>query len=213
MAQQRLSLAIEIITSILNMKAALLAISLLFLAKLSASAEFDLGANAGYTPYDRYIHPVTYVLGTLNGTTSPMNKVASLMREGRGFRYSHTEPYVAAMPDVTASRRLGDCKDKALWLCDQLGDENVRFVIGMMKRSARVSHAWVMWNDGSDWWVLDCTLNSRPIRADKVADGDYVPLYSWAKNGSYRHGSNRTMTASVASKKRAPVASSGVRRS
>ena len=193
------------------MKASLLVVSFLLLAKICASAGVDLGATARYTPYDRYIHPVTYVLGTLNGTTSPMAKVASLMRQGRGFRYSHTEPYVAAMPDVTASRRLGDCKDKALWLCDQLGDKDVRFVIGMMKRSTRTSHAWVMWNDGCDWWVLDCTLNSRPIRADKVANGDYVPLYSWARNSSYSHNSNR-MIASVASKKRAPVASNGDRR-
>ena len=207
MAQQPLSVVIEIITTQLNMKAALFAFSILILAKFSASAAVDLGATASYTPYDRYIRPVTYVLGTLNGTTSSMDKVASLMREGRGFRYSHTEPYVAAMPDVTASRRLGDCKDKALWLCDQLGDREVRFVIGTMKRSTRISHAWVMWNDGCDWWVLDCTLNSRPVRADKVANGDYVPLYSWAKDSSYRHGSTRTMTAAVASKKRAPVAS------
>ena len=37
---------------------------------------------------------------------------------------------VAALPETTAARRSGDCKDKALWLASQLGDSDVRFVIG-----------------------------------------------------------------------------------
>ena len=193
------------------MKRAFLSLSILLLANLSASAFVDLGNSAGYTPYDSYIRPVKQVLGTLDGPTATLERVKALMTQGRCFRYSHTDPYTAASPAVTAARRVGDCKDKALWLCDQLGDKNVRFVIGKMKRSEHVRHAWVMWNDGSQWWVLDCTLNYQPIPADRVASGDYVPLYSWAKDGSYRHGATQMLTAD-ASRTGAPVASKIARR-
>ena len=194
------------------MRSSLLTLSIFALGQLSASAVFDLGTAAGSTPYDPYIQSVKQTLTTLEGSTATMDRVQTLMNKGRSFRYSHTEPYAAARPEVTAARKVGDCKDKALWLCDQLDDRNVRFVIGKMNRSARVRHAWVLWNDGQQWWVLDCTLNSRPIPADKVAPGDYVPLYSWAKTGAYRHTPVESLMAAAASKSSAPVASKGKRR-
>ncbi len=193
------------------MKIALFSLSAFVLGQFSASAFTDLGAAASSTPYDPYIQPVKQTLRSLEGPTATMEKVKALMGKGRGFRYSHTEPYEAALPEVTATRKVGDCKDKALWLCDQLDDENVRFVIGKMNRSSHVRHAWVLWNDGSEWWVLDCTLNFRPIQASKVAPGDYVALYSWSKSGTYRHTPSSTLLA-AASRKSEPVASKGARR-
>jgi hypothetical protein len=193
------------------MKVALLSISALVLGPLSALALTDLGTVATSTPYDPYIAPVKQTLSSLAGPTASMDKVKALMGKGRGFRYSHTEPYQAALPEVTAARKVGDCKDKALWLCDQLEDQNVRFVIGRMKRSSHIRHAWVLWNDGTEWWVLDCTLNFRPIQASKVAPGDYVPLYSWSKSGTFRHTPSSSLLA-AASRKSEPVASKGVRR-
>jgi hypothetical protein len=193
------------------MKAALLSLSALILSQFSAAALTNLGTPASSTPYDPYIQPVKQTLSGLSGATATMDKVKVLMGQGRGFRYSHTEPYQAALPEVTATRKVGDCKDKALWLCDQLDDQNVRFVIGKMNRSAHIRHAWVLWHDGTEWWVLDCTLNFRPIQANKVAPGDYVPLYSWSKSGTYRHSTSSTLLA-AASKKSEPVASKGARR-
>ena len=193
------------------MKSRLLSLSALILGQLSASAVIDLGTAAGSTPYDPYIQPIKQTLTSLEGSTATMDRVQALMSQGRSFRYSHTEPYTAAPPEVTAARKVGDCKDKALWLCDQLDDRNVRFVIGNMSRSSRIRHAWVMWNDGQQWWVLDCTLNSRPIPADKVAAGDYIPLYSWSKSGAYRHTSAQSLVA-AASKSSTAVASKGKRR-
>ena len=72
------------------------------------------------------------------------------MRQGRAFRYSHSEntdlaKYSPAQPEQTAARGAGDCKDKALWLINQMHDASARFVIGKFKRGANVSHAWVMW--------------------------------------------------------------------
>lgn len=193
------------------MKAALLSLSVLILGQLSAAAFTNLGAATSGTPYDPYIQPVTQTLRNLDGPLATMEKVKALMGKGRGFRYSHTEPYRAALPEVTAARKVGDCKDKALWLCDQLDDQNVRFVIGKMNRSSHIRHAWVLWNDGSEWWVLDCTLNFRPVPLSKVAPGDYVPLYSWSKTGTYRHTPSSSLLA-AASKKSEPVASKGTRR-
>jgi transglutaminase-like putative cysteine protease len=128
------------------------------------------------------------------------------MREGRAFRYVHSDPYNPVSPAETARRRAGDCKDKALWLCNQLQDSSARFVIGKMKRSSKISHAWVMWQSEGRWFVLDCTLNWKPIPVENVAKGDYVPLYSYAKNGSYRHASTRLMLANNGAAQNAPVA-------
>lgn len=180
------------------MTKALFALSLLFLAKAVALADIDLGAHASFTPYDPYMRPVKEVLSALPGDTVSMDRVQKLMRVGRGFRYSHTDPYTAALPSVTATARAGDCKAKALWLADQLGDEKVRFVIGKATRRSKVSHAWVMWENEGRWWILDCTNTSRPLAADRVSKNEYVPLYSYAKSGSYRHASTRILTAGVA---------------
>ena len=194
------------------MKAHLLSLSLLIASQFSSAAFTDLGTAAGSTPYDPYIAPVKHTLSSLEGPAATMDRVKALMSKGRGFRYSHTEPYQPAPPEVTAARKVGDCKDKALWLCDQLDDQNVRFVIGKMNRSSHVRHAWVLWNDGQQWWVLDCTLNFRPIPVSQVSAGDYVPLYSWGKSGAYRH-SPADALAVAATKKGEPVASKGKRRS
>jgi hypothetical protein len=138
-----------------------------------------------------------------------MDRVKELMRVGRGFRYSFSDPYTAAAPSVTASTKSGDCKAKSLWLCDQLGDRDVRYVIGKARRTSHISHAWVMWNDGQRWWILDPTNTNRPIAADAAGKDSYIPLYSWDTNNTYRHGSTPTAPTVVAGKssKKSPVAS------
>jgi hypothetical protein len=184
-----------------------LTLALLVLAKITAAAApVDLGSTAGYTPYDRYMRPVKQVLSSAGNHRAEMDRVQQLMREGRSFRYVHSTPYDPALPAQTAARRAGDCKDKALWLCDQLKDPSARFVIGKMKRNAKVSHAWVMWETEGRWFVLDCTLSWRPIPLDQVSNGDYVPLYSYAKNGTYRHAATSLQLASNAPVARQPVA-------
>ena len=190
------------------MKTALFSVALLLLAKLSAFAIVDLGSSTSQTPYDRYMTPVKQTFASISGEGATMQKVQALMRQGRGFRYAHSEPYYPASPEQTAAKRKGDCKDKALWLIDQLQDPTARFVIGKEKRGAAVSHAWVMWQHEGRWWILDCTMTSRPMPADQVSMNKYVPLYSYAKGSSFRHTDKLSgMTAEVAGKKQAPVAS------
>ena len=175
----------------------------------SAATGIDLGARSPSTPYDRYMAPVKNVLGSLPLDSASMERVQTLMRVGRAFRYTFTDPYNPALPSVTAQTKAGDCKAKSLWLCDQLQDGGVRFVIGKARRSSRLSHAWVMWQHEGRWWILDCTNSSRPVAADRVSSNEYIPLYSYDRSSAYRHGATQPLVA-VAGKK-AAVAQSGTR--
>lgn len=178
-----------------------LAIAALFLAaKLSAGAAVDLGTAAAATPYDRFLTPVKQVLSNIHSDGATIDRVNALMRQGRAFRYAHTEPFVPALPQDTAARHCGDCKDKALWLMDQLQDQNVRFVIGKLERGSKVSHAWLMWEHEGQWWILDCTMLNHAIPADRAGANEYVPLYSYSKNSAYRHTDKAGLVADTASK-------------
>ena len=154
-----------------------------------AASSIDLGTTAGYTPYDRYMSPVKQVLTHLGGAETPsMLKVRQLMSQGRSFRYSFTDPYTAATPEVTAKIHAGDCKAKSLWLANQLNDPNIRYVIGRARSSSKISHAWLMWKNEGRWWILDCTNTREPIPADRINPSkEYIPLYSFSKVGTYRH--------------------------
>src|SRR5688500_8438171 len=118
------------------MKTALTFLALVAL-KVAALAGVDLGTPSSHTPYERYMAPVRNVLGSLNKQKPSMDQVKQLMKQGRSFRYHMDDPYRPASPAVTARIREGDCKDKALWLCNQL-DSSARFVIGKTKRGARI---------------------------------------------------------------------------
>jgi hypothetical protein len=182
------------------MKASLFAALALMAAAASALADVDLGRAASGTPYDSYMQPVKRVLGSLHSTSPSLDRVNVLMREGLSFRYSYTEPYVAATPATTAATRKGDCKAKALWLANEMGDANVRFVVGKAHRNSKLSHAWLMWEHEGQWLILDPTNTSRPIPADRVSQNDYIPLFSWARSGTYRHAETTAYMAGVARK-------------
>ena len=196
------------------MKLLLVALTLLsshFLAL--AKTDVDLGLPASATPYDPYMSPVRQVLNHLVHEDTSMDQVRRLMHQGRQFRYSFTSPYVAATPDVTATTRAGDCKAKALWLANQLQDDSVRFVIGKARRTSQMSHAWLMWQHDSRWWILDCTNNWDPVPADRVSSSQYIPYYSFAKNAEFRHRATQIMVAdaSVVAGARGAIASNAQR--
>jgi len=172
--------------------------SLLFPLALLASqtlglAMVDLGSPSLATPYDSYMSPVKMVLAHLANGENSMHRVCSLMHKGRTFCFSSGNPYVAAIPSVTAANRSGDCKAKALWLASQLNDKSVRFVIGKGHSGSKESHAWLMWHHDSRWWILDCTNQWNPIQADRVSASQYIPYYSFARNGEFRHRATRIM--------------------
>ncbi len=187
------------------MKSALTILALLSV-NLAAFASVDLGTPSSNTPYERYMAPVRSVMNTLNNSQKPsMERVKELMHQGRAFRYHMANPYTPASPEETARQHQGDCKDKALWLCNQLNDTSARFVIGKTSRSAGISHAWVMWQNEGRWWVLDCTLKRDPVAVDSIPDGRYIPLYSYGKGTCYRHSDTQSNVAAVASHKNSPV--------
>lgn len=153
-----------------------------------SSLALDLGVQSRSTPYDRYMNPVKQVLSKVHGEETDMRRARDLMRIGRSFRYSFTTPYTASLPQVTAARRAGDCKDKALWLINELNDDSVRFVIGKARANSTISHAWVLWKCNGRWWILDPTNRRDPIAADHVSNRSYIPEYSYSKNGVFHHG-------------------------
>lgn len=167
----------------------LLTLVILFTSGASAlNAAPDITtARPGSTPYDQYMGSVMHVLRKLDGSKPSFEKVAALTRQGYGFKYSFDTPYVAPLPHITEAKRQGDCKAKSLWLASRMNDPNVRYVIGKARRTSKISHAWLMWNDGRQWWVLDPTNNPNPIPARSVGPNEYLLTYSYDKNGTYRH--------------------------
>jgi len=148
-----------------------------------------------FTPYDRYMGTVKTVISQLDERDASMVTACELVLECRRFRYTMTDLYRADPPAVTEARRAGDCKSKALWVYDHLGDPRAYYVIGKLERRARTSHAWVYWRNNGRWWILDPTVRSAPIAADSVSSGRYVPYYSFSRSGAFRHSATRLMVA------------------
>ncbi|MEA3207951.1 MAG: hypothetical protein QOE70_1008 [Chthoniobacter sp.] len=153
--------------------------------------------RTSFTPYDRYLGAVRRVIADLDGRNANMVTACALMREGRSFRYSAADPYRADSPETTDARRAGDCKAKALWLYDHLGDPAALFVIGKLERRSPRSHAWVYWRHDERWWILDPTARFAPIAADSVSPSRYVPYYSYGRGGAYRHRTTSLMLATA----------------
>jgi hypothetical protein len=149
---------------------------------------------------------VRAVINNLDVHPGNMALAAQLMKEGRRFKYCVCDPYRADPPALTEARRAGDCKSKALWLYDSLGDSNALFVIGKAQKRARNSHAWVYWRNDERWWILDCTERNEPIAAESVSSDRYVPYYSYGKGGAYRHKATRLILTSGVVAKPKPVA-------
>ena len=158
-----------------------------------------------FTPYDRYLGSVRTVISNLEVREPTMMLTARLMKEGHRFHYCVCDPYRADPPALTEARRAGDCKSKALWLYDNLGDRNALFVIGKAEKRARTSHAWVYWRYDERWWILDCTERADPIAADSVSSDRYVPYYSLGRGGSYRHKATRLILTGAIFPSASPV--------
>jgi hypothetical protein len=179
-------------------KTAALALAGLLAMTAPGKSELDLGASTSVTPYDRYMQPVRQVLEGTRDRKPSIAEVSDLMRTGRGFHYEYTQPYVAASPAVTAARGAGDCKDKSLWLAQQMDSRDVRFVVGRTHPYSTTLHAWLLWRSSGEYYILDCTNTSRPIPVSSLMPGEYTAKYSWSSEGEYRHTGAATHPDEVA---------------
>lgn len=145
----------------------------------------DPGMLARYTPYDSYMAPVKKVLARLNGTGASKQRVGELMKQALAFKYVFDEPYMAPLPERTEWVQSGDCKAKSLWLCAQINDPRVHFVIGKVRPDSPMNHAWLHWFDEGRWWILDSTNYDTPVAIDSLGTADYIPLYSFSRDKAY----------------------------
>ena len=148
---------------------------------------------ATFTPYDRHFGIVRRVIAGTGTGEATMGQACRLMEQCRLFRYVVNDPYRPNSPAETAERRAGDCKSKALWLYEKLGDPAALYVIGKQERGSKTSHAWLLWRSQERWWILDPTTHSSPITAESVARNRYVPYYSFGREGAYRHPATRIL--------------------
>lgn len=151
------------------------------------------------TPYDHYFGSVRAVIATLESQRTTMADACHLMKVGYSFRYVTRNPYRPDPPKLTEAQQAGDCKSKALWLFDNLADNNALLTIGKAEKNSRTSHAWVYWRNGGRWWILDCTDRLDPIAADSVSSDRYIPYYSFGKTGTFRHATTRIATTATTS--------------
>jgi hypothetical protein len=150
--------------------------------------DIDLGVKVEATPYSPYTKPIEDVLKKISSThRSSLKEVCEYTKQGRRIPYFHMYGYTPQSPEVFEKSGKGDCKDKALWLLWKLNDSNARVVYGKKTKDIWVNHAWLYWNDGKDWWILDCTDYDIPTKQSDCKDGYYIPLYSYGVAGCYRH--------------------------
>lgn len=115
--------------------------------------------------------------------------VRASLRTARRFRYyfDSANPYVPVDPETTDATHQGDCKAKSLWLAWKMDDRRVRFTIGKATRGAKMSHAWLLWYEGSEWYALDPTMESDVLPMKRLSGRKLFPQYSFTATKTYAH--------------------------
>ena len=152
-------------------------------------AQVDTGRPCGGTPYDPYLGPMRQTYARLGGGSPSIGDVRSQLRTANRFRYyfDPAQPYTPQAPEVTESRKQGDCKAKSLWLASKMGTRSARYTIGKATMSSKISHAWLLWSNGGAWIILDPTNSSEIIQADRVVGRKLIPKFSYSGGSAYSH--------------------------
>ncbi len=94
-------------------------------------------------------------------------------------------------PRETEINGYGDCEDKAIWLFKRLretGYENVRVVVGKLKKSFHQYHAWVEYTDEKGIaHILDASTQTRIWRRHEISSSYFVPFFSYDEKARYMH--------------------------
>jgi hypothetical protein len=183
---QRLSIAARLMIFV--------ALQLVFGTGVVPAGEIDLGHPTSRTPYDRYNGPVRQVFGNCGAATVSVETVRSQLRTARRFRYYYdpANPYEPALPEVTEAKRAGDCKAKALWLAQKMGDSRARYVVGKIDPNARLGHAWLLWPKSGTWYAVDPTNETDLLLAERIVGRKLFPHYSYNGQGAFVHPSYLT---------------------
>lgn len=153
------------------------------------AVEVDLGHPTSETPFDRYHGPVRQVFSRCGTSAVSVESVRSYLRTARRFRYYFDpgNPYQPQLPEITEAKRQGDCKAKALWLAQKMGDSKARYAVGRAKLHDRIYHAWLIWPKAGTWYALDPTMESDLLFSERIVGRKLFTLYSYNGSGAYRH--------------------------
>ncbi len=161
------------------------------------------------TPYDQQMERIVAVLNTpvgmgrgdtsdrVQAQGSNLEQVETWMKEIRRLRYVRTSTWQT--PSETLSKRSGDCKDKSVlllaWMKEH-GYQDMKLVIGLQKPNSQQTHAWIEWNRGGIRYILDPTMESKPMLASP-ASKEYAAQYSYAEGKKFAHMSRQLMMAGL----------------
>ena len=146
----------------------------------------NYGSPVSATPFDVKLNSIGFFNEpTLTyASTGHAQSIENLFLTARAFRYVHSafnDRWQTA--EETATKRSGDCKDKAVWLYAQLrrnGYHNVHLVIGKYRPNETVFHAWVTCVDESgNAYLLDPSLQKGPKEIWDFSEKLYRPIYSF----------------------------------
>ena len=156
--------------------AALVGVALTSCTVSNPTVGTQLGSPTSRTPYDRRYERVRLYLREVRAkiTYTPEQKDRDYWQ----------------LPEETESLGTGDCEDLAIWLYVKMkraGLERVRLCIGKHTADASQMHAWVLWLDGTDLYILDPSVTEKPLRQKDAEKGSYIPYYSYDGDRKWRH--------------------------
>ena len=113
-------------------------------------------------------------------------------------------------PAEVQSEPAADCKGKAVALYDLMrghGADNLRLIIGKRTWISQKTHAWLEWTTAAGTYVLDPTINSSALSAERLGGSSYIPLYAYAGERKYRAADNTGLAQNNVSSARWAAAS------
>ena len=94
------------------------------------------------------------------------------------------------LPQETESLGTGDCEDFAIWLYAKLrhdGTDNLRMCIGKHTQASSTMHAWLLWFNRGQVYILDPSVTGDMLNARSVSARMYIPYYSYDGEKKWVH--------------------------
>jgi len=122
------------------------------------------------------------------GDAAPtLEQVNRWVRQLRCVRYEFSNQWKT--PDEFRASAAGDCKAKCVslyYLMKAHGAQNLMLVVGRESISQRGSHAWLIWKNGSQYYILDPTNRSAAMELHGFDAERYIPHYAFSNGGKFR---------------------------